>query len=87
MPFSLAFTRLRFQNGNGVKHKIHGEGIIDGYWHDNTWWVKFDGQDKHLIIPNNELVSLPSRGIYRKSQRQERQDACYAAAKTQRKKL
>lgn len=81
----LDFTQLRFQSGNGVSHAIYGEGIIDGTWGDDSWWVKFDSQDKHQIIRDNELTSLPKKGLYRKSRRQQKQDHCYAAAQIQRK--
>lgn len=47
---------------NGVTSIGHGPGVVTGSYDEQQVFVKFDRYKKPILIPKDELQSLPSRG-------------------------
>lgn len=68
---SESINRFRFRAGNGVSHPVHGAGLIDCPWGDDSYFVRFDGETRPRVVATSELTSLPSRGISREGTRKQ----------------
>lgn len=50
------------QTRNGVTCVGHGPGVVTGSYDGQRVFVKFDKYDRPILVPKDELQSLPSRG-------------------------
>lgn len=77
---SSVINRFRFQVGNGVTHPKFGNGIVEWETSDG-YGVRFENGKLEMVPESPDLVSNPKGALYRKSNRQLCQDACYEAAR------